>query len=208
MIAKRPNEAVVRAALVQRLARSRGVRLVEEFWVPETHERADLVRINGSMDAFEIKTEFDRLDRLPRQVSAYSRMFDSCTAVVARKHIEGTLEVVPDWWGVMAVVHVGETIRFSSVRAAKPNRQVNAAARARLLWRNELFEVLLSLGRSPNVAASRAALRGDLESFVESGRLNALVTRVLGQRDPSSARIETRRYARKTFQLEGFGDGR
>ena len=56
------------------------------------------------MSAFEIKTERDTLRRLPRQATAYARLFDQCTVVVAERHVAAAMEMLPMWWGVIAVV--------------------------------------------------------------------------------------------------------
>src|SRR5450755_4976732 len=72
------TEAVVRESLREEvLARLPELsETIYEFWVPLTNERADVVAIGTSLWAFEIKTHRDNLARLPRQVAAYSRLFD------------------------------------------------------------------------------------------------------------------------------------
>lgn len=88
-------EAVVRGALrahlLTNLAGAKGI--VDELWVPVSHERADVAVIGRGMDGFEIKTERDTLKRLPRQMVAYGRLFDRCTAVVAERHRGERLEL-------------------------------------------------------------------------------------------------------------------
>jgi hypothetical protein len=72
------NEIHVRVALRGELAaHADGVqKTVEEFWVPRSHERADVVVVGGSLDGYEIKSARDGLKRLPRQAVAYGRLFD------------------------------------------------------------------------------------------------------------------------------------
>jgi hypothetical protein len=82
------SEKIVRGALrLHALARTPGARgALDEVWVPRSNERADVAIIGTRMDGFEIKTERDTLHRLPRQVEAYGRLFDRCTAVVDQRH--------------------------------------------------------------------------------------------------------------------------
>ena len=77
--------------------------VIDEFWVPVTHERADISVFGSVMEAFEIKSPRDNLNRLPRQVAAYDRIFDLCTLVVAEKHLRRAVEVVSEWWGVIMI---------------------------------------------------------------------------------------------------------
>lgn len=111
-------EAVVRGALrahlLTNLAGAKGI--VDELWVPVSNERADVAVIGRGMDGFEIKTERDTLKRLPRQMVAYGRLFDRCTAVVAERHREHAEDVLPDWWG-LTTVHINGGVAFNTVRS-------------------------------------------------------------------------------------------
>ena len=60
---------------------------------PDTHIRhelglehgqvfVDVVVINGELHGYELKSDSDTLDRLPRQVQAYSAVLDKATLVV------------------------------------------------------------------------------------------------------------------------------
>src|SRR5665213_2602297 len=84
------TEAVVRHSLREEmlaLAPSTA-EAIYEFWVPRSHERADVVVIGATIEGFEIKTERDSLKRLPRQAEAYTRIFDRCHAVLAHRHVD------------------------------------------------------------------------------------------------------------------------
>lgn len=75
--------------------------LVEEFWVPAIHARADLVTVGSELHAYEIKSHADTLKRLPTQVVGFSALFDRCSVVVAPRHLEKAREIVPAWWGII-----------------------------------------------------------------------------------------------------------
>src|SRR5215211_6917377 len=110
------TEATVRSALRQALMASAkdALKLIDEFWIPLSHERADIAAIGSLMEGFEIKTERDRLGRLPRQVAAYGRVFDRCTAVVSARHVPATITMVPEWWGVV-IITTDDHIAFETI---------------------------------------------------------------------------------------------
>lgn len=190
------REAAVRDALRARVvAETAGAKeAVDEFWVPRSHERADLAVIGRWMDGFEIKTERDTLRRLPRQVEAYNRVFDRCTAVVAERHSDRVGEMVPEAWGI-TTVHVNGAITFTSLRRPRTNPDVDPETLIRLLWREEVAFALRSLGSEVDPRASRNSLWEALLRVTTLAELRRHVRRALITRDPARARIATRRFA-------------
>jgi hypothetical protein len=167
---------------------------IDEFWVPRSHERADLAVIGRWMDGFEIKTERDTLRRLPRQVQAYTRLFDRCTVVVAEKHADRAADMLPDWWGI-TTVHVNGLVTFTPKRKPRRNHEVDAEVIVRLLWRDEVFDALRAFGADPDPRSSRNALWHALIQVATLVELRRLVRHALISRDPARARIATRRFA-------------
>jgi len=188
-------EDLVRKALRQRvLEATSGARdTVDEFWVPRTYERADLAVIGRSMDGFEIKTESDTLRRLPRQIEAYGRLFDRCSVVVAEKHCNAATTMLPAWWGI-TTVHVNGGVSFAEVREPRRNPAVDPEVLVRLLWKDEVIGALVKLGADPKAQTSRGALWRELLEITSLSELRAAVRRALLDRDPSRARIATRRF--------------
>jgi hypothetical protein len=167
---------------------------VDEFWVPRSHERADVAVIGYVIEAFEIKTDHDSLRRLPRQVAAYGRVFDRCTAVVAERHAHKTLAMVPQWWGVLVITN-GDAISFETARSAEFNEAVDAETLVRLLWRDEVALVLTALGAPPEPGAARSSMWDELLQRVDLDALRTIVRQALRGRDPSQARFATRRFS-------------
>lgn len=151
------TEAEVRESLRSALmsASSAPAEAVYEFWVPKSNERADVAVIGARLDGFEIKTERDTLKRLPRQAEAYGRVFDRCHAVLACRHVDRALEILPPWWGVQVI---GEGAPFSVLRSAQPNDAVDPETLVRLLWRDEVYHALCELGALPDPRAGRFRL--------------------------------------------------
>lgn len=188
------TEAVVRHALTNAMlaAMSTPSATVYEFWVPQTNERADVAIIGQTIEGFEIKTERDSLQRLPRQAEAYTRVFDRCHAVLAERHIEKALGILQPCWGVLAFD--GE-LSFRVVREAAINDGVNAETLVRLLWRHEAHEALCALGDPPDPGALRGRLWDLLLMTLDLDGLKRVVRDALIRRDPRRARIPSRRFS-------------
>ena len=167
---------------------------VYEFWVPTTHARADLAVIGTRIDGFEIKTERDTLKRLPRQVDAYTRLFDRCHAVLARRHVDIAIEMLPSWWGILAI-EPDRAANFVCLREARPNAYVDPETLVRLLWREEAYAALCDIGIRPAARTGRSGLWKQLLNALELEALKVVVRHTLLHRDPTRARIPTQRFA-------------
>ena len=189
-------EAAVRQALRRVLAAvaTDGPEVVDEFWVPRSHERADVAAIGDVIEAFEIKTDQDSLRRLPRQVAAYGRVFDRCTAVVAERHVRETMRMAPTWWGVL-VITIGDAISFETARSPGINETVDADTLVRLLWRDEVTAALTALNAPPEPGTARSSMWDELIERVDLDGLRTIVRQALRGRDPSRARFATRRFS-------------
>jgi hypothetical protein len=196
-------EAFIRDALRRHVLSGPGrvASTIDEFWVPRSHERADMAAIGRSMDGYEIKSERDSLRRLPRQIHAYGRLFDHCTVVVAGKHSEQVIELLPDWWGIL-VVESTATPTPVEVRRARTNPSVDSEILVRLLWRDEAMSALVALGHEPDRRASRGWLWQALLGTVGIDQLKSLVRDALLGRHPAQARIATRRFTSHLAALE------
>lgn len=190
------SETIVRGALRMHLMASVADAKVtlDELWVPRSNERADIAVIGQWMEGFEIKTERDTLKRLPRQMVAYGRLFDRCTAVVAERHCEHTEGILPEWWGI-TTVQVNGAVSFRTVRKPRPNPGLDPEILVRLLWRDEVMHALVTLGHEPDRNASRGSLWTELLRSASLKQLRSAVRNALLHRDPREARLPTRRSA-------------
>ena len=62
---------------------------------------ADCVMLNGVSTCYEIKTEYDSLDRLAEQLSSYCSLFDRVFVVCDEKHLLKVIETTPTEVGVI-----------------------------------------------------------------------------------------------------------
>ncbi len=122
-----------------------GAVLVEEL--PLIREkRADLAIVNDALWGYEIKSEHDRLDRLPEQVSFYDAVFDYCHVIVASKFVDRVRSIVPGYWGIMQVIQEKTRSRIDPVRPSVRNTNTQASAVIRLLWKVEAVKILRAAG--------------------------------------------------------------
>lgn len=75
--------------------------------------KADVVILNGTSTAYEIKSERDRLDRLPVQVETYLQAFARVNVIASDSHTRAVLALVPAAVGVMRLTPRGsiQTLR-------------------------------------------------------------------------------------------------
>ena len=122
--------------------------VVEELGVLRGAVRVDVAVVDGRLHAYEIKSEADTLERLPRQAELYSQVFDHVTIIVPQRKVNTVVGIVPPWWEILCPVIFGtnRSIRFQVARAGLANPAVNPRALAELLWRHEVLDILAARG--------------------------------------------------------------
>ncbi|WP_235200315.1 sce7726 family protein [Pseudomonas monteilii] len=63
--------------------------------------KADCVILNGTSTCYEIKSDFDNLDRLPEQLASYKKLFDKVYVVVGKSHLSKVLSSCDNDVGVL-----------------------------------------------------------------------------------------------------------
>ncbi|MBZ4402026.1 sce7726 family protein [Myxococcus sp. AS-1-15] len=126
--------------------------ILDELGLEHGDVRVDVAVINGELHGYELKSERDTLERLPRQVTAYSAVLDKATLVVGRKHLEKALALIPEWWGVLAATTCEDgTVAVEVHRAPRLNPEQKPLSVARLLWRDEALRLLEDIGAAAGV---------------------------------------------------------
>ncbi|MFP5378430.1 MAG: sce7726 family protein [Vicinamibacteria bacterium] len=145
----------IRAALHRRLdefhAADPHTAVVDEFSICRASARVDVAVINGHLAGFEIKSEADRLDRLKYQARFYDRVFDRMTLVCSPRHLEAARKLIPDWWAVWVAASEADTVTLEPVTEGAHNPGGSRFARAQLLWREDMVELLLAAGAGRSV---------------------------------------------------------
>lgn len=108
--------------------------------------RVDVALLNGEFAGYEIKSDVDSLARLLGQASDYGQVLDRVTLVTTVRHLEKSMGLLPQWWGIMVARQGQGSIILEPVREAVANPELEPYALAQLLWRDEALEELKSRG--------------------------------------------------------------
>lgn len=112
------NEYVYKNAIVNKILLGKyslnTSSILTEFRIGE--RKADVVILNGTSIAYEIKTEYDSLDRLQDQLSAYVRTFDMTNVITSNSQLSSLEKILPDEIGLLELTN-NYTIR--TVRGAQ-----------------------------------------------------------------------------------------
>lgn len=138
------SEQSIRQALKADLGRSRHPAdvVVEELNIELGASRVDVVLLSELLCAFEIKSDFDTLDRLANQMHAYQRVFDRITLVTTASFIAAAERLLPPWWGLWVAGEVNGQVSLSRFREASQNPRQEPTLIASLLWRDEALELV------------------------------------------------------------------
>lgn len=156
------TEAEIREALRHHLISGAedGAVVRDELSINYLAERVDIARIGSRLEGFEIKSDFDRLDRLGGQVTAFGGVFDQLTLVTGPNLATPGARAVPAWWGlIVAARDMTGLVSLTCVRQPQQNPLQASTKIAGLLWREELALACETLvGKSAPRRASRAQL--------------------------------------------------
>jgi len=118
-------------------------KIISELDVCYGNARIDVAVINSIITGYEIKSDSDTLQRLPKQIELYSKVFDKINIVSGTVYINKILNLVPDWWGVIEIIsdNIGIT-GYNEIRQPALNKSIDAYSLSQLLWKSESLELL------------------------------------------------------------------
>lgn len=117
-------------------------RIVDELVLIRGKVRVDVAVINDCLHGYEIKSEADNLERLPRQQAQYKKVFERMTLVADERHVRDAVKLVPPCWGLIAVGSRDGRPYAEEIWPSILNRDLDKLALAQLLWRDEAIELL------------------------------------------------------------------
>jgi len=137
------NDADVRTLLMEELHSCYGndpnTRVINELGINNGKSRVDVAVVNGIIHGYEIKSDLDTLDRLPRQIRYYNKLFQRMTIVSSRKYYQQICELVPKWWGIK-IISIDGTRLIEKRKGRKQNAQ-DIDTLLSLLWKKDLEEL-------------------------------------------------------------------
>lgn len=116
--------------------------ILDEFGVCNGVGRVDIAVVNGELCGFELKSDSDRLDRLPDQIANFSGVLDRMTLVVGGRHAAKARAMIPDWWGVQIARDGNGSVSLERERYARFNPKHDPEMVAALLWHDEALALL------------------------------------------------------------------
>lgn len=125
--------------------------IVEELALARGKVRLDVALVNETLSGFEIKSDVDSLERLPRQLSVYGRVLDELTLVTTPKHLDRSIEQIPSWVGILVASMPSKAVRLRTVRRPRRSPNTDPYVLAQLLWRSEALSLLESQGAADGV---------------------------------------------------------
>ncbi len=157
-------------------------KVVEEMKIPAANARIDMAVINGAFHGYEIKGASDTLQRLPNQLIAYSYIFDYLTIITEEKYHEKILNIIPEWVGVAVCSDIGGEKKFDIKKPYKNNPDKKPFYIAKLLWHDELVEVLIEQKISFKKKHRNWILCETLSKNLQMEKLSEVVREKLKQR--------------------------
>jgi hypothetical protein len=158
--------------------------VIDELGLNHGQCRADIAVINGHLIGYEIKSNNDSLRRLEEQVKSYNAVFDKVSIVVGDRYKNCIQNYIPEWWGVIVSVRgLRGAVNFNMIRKTQMNNSVDPVSIARLLWRNEVVEILQQKKLSQRILRQpRAILYEHLVRMLNTRELRNIVRKYLKNR--------------------------
>ncbi|MDX6153716.1 sce7726 family protein [Marinococcus sp. PL1-022] len=154
---------------------------ISAYEINVNKSRLDVGRINGKSYAYEIKTELDSLEKLEKQVSDYSEVFEYTYVVVHPCHFKKVMNIVPEHCGVITYREVSGDFKFSFRKRVDKSPYLNKSSMLRNLNSKELDYIL----KSSKYEGSLPVERDDKHEILlklSDQKINALFKRALKQR--------------------------
>lgn len=158
------------------------IRIIEEKQMGKS--RADIMMVlPEALVGIEIKSDADTYARLERQIKDYNRFFDYNYVVVGSKHAKHIKEHVPEWWGIISVELIEETVDFYVIREATVNKKCNRKKKLGLLWRPELAHIQEINGMPKYKEKSKAFVIDKILTKIPEELLREQISQELFERD-------------------------
>jgi hypothetical protein len=115
---------------------------------------ADVLVVNGTTTAYEVKTDFDDFNRLGSQLADYSRHCERVNVVTSEKRAQKATELTPDHIGVIALRKSGALSVFRTAGGGTDRLNINSLYS--MLRKHEALSILhRAFGYTPDTGSGR-----------------------------------------------------
>jgi len=116
--------------------------------------KADVVLLNGTSAVYEIKSAYDSIERLKRQIAAYRQLFDNIHVITADSHLMRVREAVGSDIGLMVLTNRNTISTVQKPKSLKMAVQPSVIFDS--LRKNEYQQIIkMHFGAIPNVPNTR-----------------------------------------------------
>ena len=116
--------------------------------------KADVVLLNGTSAVYEIKSAYDSIERLKRQIAAYRQLFDNIHVITADSHLMRVREAVGSDIGLMVLTNRNTISTVQKPKSLKMAVQPSVIFDS--LRKNEYQQIIkMHFGAIPNMPNTR-----------------------------------------------------
>lgn len=154
--------------------------LATEVPFADFQRRADLVRMNGLLHGYEIKSDLDNLNTLEGQITHYQSVFDKVSVVLTKTHIKNIRQMVPKTVGIIFV----DSGNITVLRKAQLIKRADKYFLSCFLDRDTILQLLVAQGFEKRDLNTHdiAVLRRKLSSTYRIEELKAYTLEFLKQK--------------------------
>lgn len=127
------NEAAIKALMRDKLLKDKEV----VFEYPVGRSRVDIACVGDELICYEIKTKYDNLNRLYKQLYDYSKVFEYIYVVCHKDKLNGVLTGIPEYCGIIEYGDRKNSAFKVLVRAQK-SPKIESGCILNRFWKNEL----------------------------------------------------------------------
>jgi hypothetical protein len=154
--------------------------VINELDLQRKDARIDVAVVTHVLHGYEIKSEADKVDRLPRQVEMYGKVMDYLNIVVDSSHLKAALRLVPVYWGVYIWTR---ELGVQKLRDSKLNIDTDKRALAQMLWREAAVQLLIEQGvTGRDLTKPKAMLWESIAAVCSHQKIHAAVVNQLRTR--------------------------
>lgn len=151
-----PNEATIKAAFLNRVLFKQR-KDITVFELPVGGSRVDLCKINGSSVAYEIKTEFDNLNRLGKQLVDYQKVFEHVYVICSAQHIDEVKKSIPPSCGIYLYSY-NRQYHFEKICESAQSTSLNPACQLGLFRKSEFVKYYSTVAHLSKAEAIKTIL--------------------------------------------------
>jgi hypothetical protein len=174
-----PGECTIKYNLIKKYLMRENE--ISTFEMKVGNSRLDIGRINGKSYAYEIKTELDTLEKLEKQISDYSLVFDFVYIVIHPKHFSKVKESIPTHCGIITYNLSDEGCKFSFRKKALLNTKIDKFSQLAVLTVKELERIMKDAGEI-HIPKTREGKTQCITSILGDKEVNALFKRAIKRR--------------------------